>query len=465
MGACRRFLAALALCAVLVPHAFADSRKDNIDVIIALDKSLSMENKIGAVKEWVNSSIIDQLLIPGDTIVVVAFYGKADVIISQIVKDNADKKALQGIISQIRGNGRYTDIGNALDMVRGQVSTRQSDGREKYILLLTDGIQEAPPGSKYFSKDGKFNHEFLVNTKTIQEKGWKVMILGIGTDTAAKDLAHALKGTYNEVSETTTAGALAETTGAFFGTITAEGGVRVGGISADGSSTLSFTLKASGLKNDASITLNSVTARIGTREIPNVLPAPFKFAVRKDGPTNVSVPLRFPADLTQGPASGALAFSFGSGAAFSPSDVNVSFVVNTWLQNNLIFLICAAVILILLLALLAVVIWRLTRGKPLRFAVTIEEEPVGDDPVSLAPGHELYLNETAGVFALVTHKNAKSLARFTVKDAKLLLGVLKQDRFPKLKEAVPDARGRTFVLRSENGKNLSLKVQSRERTK
>jgi hypothetical protein len=465
MGAWKRLLAALALCAVLVSPVLADSRKDNIDVIIALDKSLSMENKIGAVKEWVNSSIIDQLLIPGDIIVVVAFYGKADVIISQSVKDDADKKSLQGIISKIRGNGRFTDIGNALDVVRAQVSARQSDGREKYILLLTDGIQEAPPGSKYYAKDGKFNHEFLANTKTIQEKGWKIMILGIGTDTAAKDLAHELKGSYNAIPGTPTAGALAEKTGSFFGTITTQGEVRVGGVSADGSSRLSFTLKASGMQSDASVTLSGVAARIGARDIPNILPSPFKFDVKKDGPTNVIVPLHFPADLPQGPASGTLTFSFGAGALFSPSDAKVSFVVNTWLLNNLILLISAAVILVLLLVLLAVVIWRLTRGKPLRFTVTIEEEPVGEDPVSLSPGHELYLNETAGVFALVARKNAKSLARFTVKDAKLLLGVLKQDRFPKLKEVPPDARGRTFVLRSENGRRLSLKVQSKERTK
>jgi hypothetical protein len=187
--------------------------------------------------------------------------------------------------------------------------------------------------------------------------------------------------------------------------------------------------------------------------------------VKKDGPTHVTVPLRFPADLPQGPASGALTFSFGSGAAFSPSEANVSFVVNNWLQNNLILLICAAVIVLLLVAFLGIVIWRLTRGKPLHFALTIDEEPIGEDSVSLSAGHELYLNETAGVFSLASNRNAKSLARFTVRDAKLLLGVLKQDRFPKLKDVPPDARGRTFVLRSENGRSLSLTVQSRERTK
>jgi hypothetical protein len=465
MGARQRLSAALALCVVLASPVLADTRKDNIDVILALDKSLSMENKIGAVKDWVNTSIIDQLLIPGDFIIVVAFYGKSDVVISQQVKDDAGKQGLRKTISQIRGNGRFTDIGNALDVVQAQTAALQNDGREKYILLLTDGIQEAPPSSKYYSRDGKFNHEFLANTKTIQEKGWKIMILGIGTESAAKDLAHELKGAYNEVSGNPTASTITDKTGNFFGSITAQGGVSVGPVSADGSSRLSFTLKSEGLQSNASITLSGVSARIGARDIPNLLTTPFSFTVKKDASTHVSVPLRFPSDLPQGHASGALSFSFGQGALFSPSDVNVSFVVNTWFQNNIILIVGAIVVLLLLAALAAFLIWRLTRGRPLRFTVSIEGEPVGDDPVTLSPGRELYLSETAGVFAILAKRNAKSLARFTVKDAKLLLGVLKQDRFPKLKEAPPDARGATFVLRSENGRSLSLKVQSKERTK
>ena len=167
----KALLIVVALCAALAAPIPADTRTSNIDVVIALDKSLSMETKIGAVEAWVNSSIIDQLLIPGDFLVVVAFYGKAEVIISQQVKDDADKQTLKQKISQVKGNGSFTDIGNALDVVKAQVAERESDGREKYVLLLTDGIQEAPATSKYYSKNGQFNHEFLANTKTIQEKG------------------------------------------------------------------------------------------------------------------------------------------------------------------------------------------------------------------------------------------------------------------------------------------------------
>jgi hypothetical protein len=108
---------------------------------------------------------------------------------------------------------------------------------------------------------------------------------------------------------------------------------------------------------------------------------------------------------------------------------------------------------------------RLGRGGPMQFAVVIDDEPVGEDPMALGSGKEVFLNELSGAFSMVARRNAKSLARFSVKDGKLLLGVLKQDRFPKLKEAPPEARGKSFVVKTENGRSLSMKILSRERKK
>jgi Mg-chelatase subunit ChlD len=461
----RILLACLALCAWLAVPVLADTRKDNIDVVIALDKSLSMEHKVGAVKDWVNSFIIDQLLIKGDHLVVIAFYGKAEPIISQAIESDTDKTALKKIISQIRGNGRFTDIGNALDAVKAQVAARESDGRQKYVLLLTDGIQEAPPGSKYYSKDGKFNHEFLVNTKTVQQKGWKVMILGIGTDTAAKDLARELQGTYSEIDNKLSVDALTEKTGGLFGAVSVEGPVRIAGVRADGSSRLSVELKASGLQGDTSITVSGIRARIGGREVANILVQPTTITVKKDAAVTASLPLRFPGDLAPGPSSATLSFDFSSTQKFSPAEATVAFVVNGWILNNLPLLIGAVVLLLVLAAFIVILIWRLTRGKPVKFTVLIDDEPVGDGATTLAAGREVFLNENDGVFSFVQRRNGKSFARFSVKDGKLLLTVLKQDRFPKVKEVPPDARGRTFPLRAENGKGLSMKVQAKERKK
>ena len=457
-------MAVLLLLAVLSPAADADKRTENIDVIVALDKSLSMEHKIGAVKDWVNSYLIEQVLIANDYFIVVAFYGKTDLIISQFVKDDADKKALKKTIAGARGNGRFTDIGNALDVLRAQIQTREQDGRQKYVLLLTDGIQEAPPTSKYWSKDGTFNHEFLSNTKTIQEKGWKIMILGIGAETAAKDLARELQSSYSEITETLTIGNLTEKTSELFG-ISLKGPVSVRPVSSNGRSELFFTLASSGLKADTEIAIQNIAARLGQEPAADLLSAPHRFMVKSGTDTAVRIPVRFPPSLPPGPSTGTLTFSFLSSETFAPAEVPVTVSVKTWLQNSLWLVAAAAAVLLLLIVLAILLVRRLARGKPLRFAVVIADEPVGGGPVTLAPGHELFLNETGGSFSLIRKRNARSIACFAVKDRKLSFSILKSDRFPKVKEIPPDARGRTFSLRSERGEILAMKIQSKERAK
>ncbi|MGO9308906.1 MAG: vWA domain-containing protein [Spirochaetia bacterium] len=465
MRAWKRVLSTVALALVLASPILADARKTNIDVIIALDKSLSMQdnNKIGAVKAWVNSFIIDQLIIPGDFLSVVSFYGKADLIISQVIKDDVDRKAAKAVISQIRGNGRFTDIGNALDAVKAQFADKEKDGREKYVLLLTDGIQEAPPSSKYYSKNGTFNHEFLANTKTIQQKGWKVMILGIGIDTAAKDLAKELQGSYSEISNTLTPETITQKAGTLFGTPAIDGHVTVSPIGVDGSSRVSFVLKPSGLAGDMRIVVSNLDAQAGTRSVTGLLSAPVTLTVKKDGSTKVSFPVKFPPVLPPGNVSGTLTFAFGSTERFSPAQVPASFHVMGWVESNLLLLAAGLLVLLILLALIAFLIWRVTLGKPVRFAILIDDTPVQDDVISLRAGRELFLNDISSVYSLAPKRTGKSVAKFSLQDRMLSLGILKQDRFPKLKEVPPDARGKTFVLRSESGKNVNMKVQSKER--
>jgi hypothetical protein len=297
----RRSLLVVVPFLFIIVSPFADVRKQNIDIMVAFDKSLSMENKVNAVKEWVNSYLIDQVAIPGDYIDIVAFYGKADVVVHQTIKTDADRAAIKKIVSGIRGNGRFTDIGNALDVLKAQIAARENDGRDKYVLLLTDGIQEAPPTSKYYSPDGKFNHEFLANTKTIQEKGWKVMILGIGTNTAAKDLAAAVAGQYTEVTGKVTPGALAQSAGGLFGDVTLQGSIAVAPVASDGSTSLSFTLKPSlTQQGDTSVTVSRIDLRIGTAPASPILTTPMTITVKKGQEQQAKVPVKFPAGLPAG---------------------------------------------------------------------------------------------------------------------------------------------------------------------
>jgi hypothetical protein len=439
-----------------------------------------MVDKVNAVKDWVNSAIVDQIIIPGDTLVVIAFYGKADTIISQVIATDTDKSAVKQIISRIVGNGHFTDIGNALDSVKAEIAKRESDGKEKYVLLLTDGIQEAPPASKYYSKDGSFNHEFLLNTKTIPEKGWKVMILGLGTGTAARDLAGELKGSYAEVPVKPSAGdnssggssagssglsanTIAATANTLFSTTTMTEPARVAPVRKDGSSSISLSLKSSGLQGDAKVIVSGVSARLGDRDIPSLIAAPVTLTLKSNAVTSAGFAVKFPADLPQGSAWTTLSFTFASPTTFVPAATVTLVTVNGMLQNYVVPLGAGAIVLIALVVIVLIVIWRRTKGKPVLFALQVDGETVGEETTALKAGRELYLNEAAGVFALLPRKSPKSVALFSAQEGKLVLTVLKQDRFPRLKDVPPDARGRSFTLRTENGRTLPMRVQSKER--
>lgn len=171
-----------------------ETRTTPLDFILLLDKSLSMEKKVEDVKKFVQSQILDKSLQPGDSLLVILFYGQTEVLLDQKIQSADDLKAISAKLSAVRGDGRYTDIGTALDFTYKYVSEHQAASSRKYFILLTDGRQEAPPGSKYQSLDFSIRHPFLDSAKNIQQAGWKVQILGLGTDTEAENLAKKLSG-------------------------------------------------------------------------------------------------------------------------------------------------------------------------------------------------------------------------------------------------------------------------------
>ncbi|HAK47101.1 MAG TPA: hypothetical protein DCO79_14435 [Spirochaeta sp.] len=176
---------------------FADTRTENIELYLVIDKSKSMVEEITDVSAYINETFIENFLISGDRLVLIQFYGKADLIYDGIISDS-EKTILMNDLSNIPADGRFTDIGNALDRLDTAVRSASGRSERKYLILLTDGKQEAPPESPYYTPDGSFNHEFLENTKVIQRAGWKVMILGIGQETAVEELAEEL-GTTSEI--------------------------------------------------------------------------------------------------------------------------------------------------------------------------------------------------------------------------------------------------------------------------
>ncbi|UZV79513.1 VWA domain-containing protein, partial [Treponema pallidum] len=67
-----------------------------------------------------------------------------------------DRDKIISVVDSIVPNGRYTDIGRALDTVWEIQEKRKDNNRHKVLLLVTDLEHDAPLTSKYRGKQRSF---------------------------------------------------------------------------------------------------------------------------------------------------------------------------------------------------------------------------------------------------------------------------------------------------------------------
>ncbi len=413
----------------------ADDRTEAIDVFLVVDKSLSMEEEIGAVKDYINQSIVGELLIPGDNFIVITFFGEADVLLSGAV--SASKASIASEVSFIKADGRFTDIGNALDKLKDTLPKLETEGRRKYLLLITDGIQEAPPESRYYSPDGSFNHEFLENTKEIVMEGWKIHILGIGTATAAQEIAAELSGAYSEVSETPTKEELAAETREFLGVVEQTGLATLRPIGKSGRSTLTVRLTSSGYTTSRSISIIQAAIDMpdGTGQI--ILHEPKQFFIEPDETIDVKFAVRFDPIPEPGTYSGNVIFVFAGDTAFSPAVSVVEYRVKGFIGNN-IWIIPVGVVVLALLGFLGLLVPRLlSGGGSITFVCIVDDSILRKKQYKLKYADKLYLIEGMMGLTVSEISGAEPAAEITADGTGLHLTILDEKGY-KPAESIPD---------------------------
>ncbi len=457
----RTFFLIFLVFSLLLPFsALADEREEPIDVIIALDKSLSMVEEIEAVKEYVNTYLIDELLIEGDFFLVVAFYGQTEIPVSVTIQNDEDKERAKAIIAQLLADGRFTDIGNALDVLGRQIEEHSRPEHKKFLLLITDGIQEAPPESKYYSPDGSFNHEFLENTKVIQKKGWKVHILGVGLEEAAKRLAEELAGTYTDLSEQPTAEELVEKTREFLAAIEVIGDVTMDPVDYKGRSRVSLSVESKGYTQEKTVAISAIRLTLPDGMEKNILSDPASFAITPDSKTDLAMTVQIPPPLESGDHTGSLRFVFSSEDRFLPVITEVDYHVKTFFENFWLWMLIALVVLIVLVLLVILFISRLKKVK-YRFRVVVGTKK-GDTPEQIhkiKEGKPLFLELAEGTVIVNPKRNPDSIARLMAIQKGVRMTVFKSEHFPKFYDAPLDILDFDFRVRLDLDKKKDITVR------
>ena len=170
------------LIAIIGFNLHAGERTIPVDIVIMIDKSLSMEEpgKFDSLKNWVLNELIGQMITDGDWISIYQFYENPEHLISINVNSPADKQKIIATINAIKPDGKDTDIGKALDKINNTISDRINNGRYKVLLLVTDLEQDAPWPSKYSGKQKKFSNPYLVESRIIKHDNWYEITVDMG---------------------------------------------------------------------------------------------------------------------------------------------------------------------------------------------------------------------------------------------------------------------------------------------
>lgn len=160
--------------------AAKDSRPGSLDMVLLLDKSLSMAPFYGEVKEYAAGKVLGPILIPGDRLVVELVYGKVQRLLSVAIGSEEDKAKAIRAIRAVKPDGHFTDLGAALDAAKRDLEELGQPDRMKYVLLVTDEIQEAPKGSPYQAADYKLKHPSLEYVKRVDLGKFRAITVGLG---------------------------------------------------------------------------------------------------------------------------------------------------------------------------------------------------------------------------------------------------------------------------------------------
>lgn len=160
--------------------AQGEAREASLDVILLVDKSLSMVDAIGGVKKYLAGEVVGPLLLPGDRLVIEAFYGKIERLFAGTIRGEEDKARAIRSLNGLVADGRFTDIGAVLDRAEADLAELGEAGRPKYVLLLTDERQEAPYGTKYYAPDYKLRHSALEYVRKVDLGPFRAITVGFG---------------------------------------------------------------------------------------------------------------------------------------------------------------------------------------------------------------------------------------------------------------------------------------------
>lgn len=198
--------------------AAAPAERKPINLVTVLDVSTSMRGTFAQMQDYVYGSIVGKLLRSDDYFCLFTFGVRVKQVFAGTVELPRDAAKLKDLVYAMASDEDGTDIGLMLERLDAFLKAGALPNPRTSIVWATDGKNDPPLDSRYAGKD-IFNPAAFDSYTILKSSSYKVLLLSIGANTAAKDLSGPMGGEYLEVGRDVTASKLESIMGDFTSSI------------------------------------------------------------------------------------------------------------------------------------------------------------------------------------------------------------------------------------------------------
>jgi hypothetical protein len=203
------FFPALPVSAQSGDSGNASAQPKGINIVVILDASTSMRREFVEVQDYLYNTLIGKGLKSGDYLCLFTFGVDVKRVFGDTIELPRDKTKLREVIYGTKPTELGTDIGLMLAKLDDFLKNEKLPNKKTTIIWATDGKNDPPAGSPYAGKD-VYDPKAFDSYKIVKSASYKVLLLSIGSDTAARNLSESMGGEYVEAAKNASSSKLGE---------------------------------------------------------------------------------------------------------------------------------------------------------------------------------------------------------------------------------------------------------------
>jgi len=183
------FLLLICFCIDMIPVFGDDRRSVPLDAFIMIENSAATRATLRDQMDWLCGTVIDGMLIPGDTFVVWTYPDQTRPLIDLEISGEDQKEGLKRRVGTLVPTDKIADFPQTVRTIVSEAEKRSRPGLIQYVAISGSFVIDNGQVDKHTLPSD--TAELLRYSRVEDHPGWKTIIIGVGLQERVKKAAES----------------------------------------------------------------------------------------------------------------------------------------------------------------------------------------------------------------------------------------------------------------------------------